>query len=383
MIISEPGTALFITVNGPGELYYWVKPLLDALSTLSPAPAVWVFLTPCQFSSGREEEVVQHFPLVQKVFSPPETLRFCFGRDHIQYPRQGVVLFLGGDLFYSVRLKKRTGYPLWVYGSLLKWFRSVDRYLARFHRDYEKYSFSKKTFVGDLLRSYVSDHLLDHSLSERFFPPGEPRILFLPGSRKNVYSLIIDFYTQVARSFRGSFSEASFVMSFPSHYQSSDMGEITGDSRSIPFYFGKTSELMVEADLTITVPGSNNLELAYRKKKGIVILPLDVSEKYIPLTGLPGLIEKIPFIGHHIKKRIIHIKNAHMKWVSLPNILLDREILKELRGKVTPEMVAVEAAQLLETKDTPIDFPEDDFPLSVSRDISQMIRETLVSDGKK
>ena len=365
-----------ITVNGPGELYYWVLPLLNTLAVEKVPIKIWIFLTPCQFSSGKEQKAIEENDLVRKVFSPGETLRICWGWSRIPLPPRGLILFLGGDIFYAVLLKKRTGFPLWVYGSHLRWSHWVDLYLARYRKDFKKYTFSRKIFVGDLLRSYVQQWETAPRRSLSCFQCGNPRILFLPGSRGVVYEYTMSFYKQVAHKIQEFYPDSSFAVSFPGNYSVEDLSYLGLDSLGIPFYFGETSPLMSQADITVTVPGSNNLELFYRERRALIVLPLESStETFIPLTGIPGIIEKIPGLGPMIKRRIIRSLNRKRKWISLPNILMDREIYPELRGKVQPEQVASMVKMLLEQKTVDIVIPEDDFPSSASRTISRLIQE--------
>jgi len=185
----------------------------------------------------------------------------------------------------------------------------------------------------------------------------------------------MSFYKQVAHKIQEFYPDSSFVVSFPGNYSVEDLSHLGLDSLGIPFYFGETSPLMSQADITVTIPGSNNLELFYRKRRALIVLPLESTETFIPLTGIPGIIEKIPGLGPMIKRRIIRSLNRKKKWISLPNILMDREIYPELRGKVQPEQVASMVKMLLEQKTVDIVIPEDDFPSSASRTISRLIQE--------
>jgi len=183
-----------ITVNGPGELYYWAMTLLNSIIANEIPIQIWIFLTPCQFSTGCEQKVLQENKYITKVFLPAETKQICWGKKPLSFPRQGLILFLGGDIYNAVLLKKRSGYPLWVYGSHLRWSKHVDLYLARFLRDHDRHQFPQKKFIGDLLYSYVVQEKYLAEEENRFFCQGEPRILFLPGSRSFAYDYLIPFY---------------------------------------------------------------------------------------------------------------------------------------------------------------------------------------------
>lgn len=354
-----------MTVNSPGEVYYWLYPLLCDLSHQPFPPRVWVYVPPCQFSTGREEEVVKTYPLVEEVFSPRETVRFCLGRKKLPFP--GLILYLGGDLFYAVLLKRRTGFPLWVYGGYFKWLQKVDLYLARFLPDFERLDFDRKIFLGDLLFSSVS------LSTSGVFPPGSPRFLFLPGSRKVFYPYLLPFFSQIGKELTRVYEGASLALGFPDHYNFCDIPELEAMPSFFHSFFGQTSSLMEEADLIITVPGSNNLEIAYRGKRGIVILPFWGLEK-IPVEGPMFLLEKIPFWGKIVKEKLVKKSVRKRKWISLPNELLDREVLRELRGDLSV-LEVLETIEEMLNKEPDIYFPPELFPRNASQRLAEMIGE--------
>ncbi|MDI3542935.1 MAG: hypothetical protein PWP57_538 [Candidatus Atribacteria bacterium] len=354
---------LLITVNSPGEVYYWLYPFLRDLSNQPSPPRVWVYVPPCQFSTGQEEELIKNYPLVERVFSPRETVRFCLRSGKL--PSPGLILYLGGDLLYAVLLKRRTGFPLWVYGGYFKWLQKVDLYLARFWRDFEKLNFDRKIFLGDLLFSSIS------TPTSCVFPAGFPRCLFLPGSRKIFYPYLLPFFFQVGKELTKIYPKISLTLGFPSHYNFNDVPELKNMPTFFRPFFGKTSSLMAEADLIVTIPGSNNLEIAYRGKRGIVILPFWGLEK-IPLEGPMLLLEKIPFWGKIIKRNVVKKMAGKRKWISLPNELLDEEVLKELRGDLSP-LEVVDTIQEMMNKEPEIYFPEESFPRNASPRLAEMV----------
>ncbi len=376
-LMQSPSTSLsdrciLLTVNSHGELYYWVAPFLRALSAYSKPPEVWVFVPPCQFSSGEEARIVSFFPLVKRVFPPKETIKTIMKPRAIRREGKGLVIFFGGDVFAALLLKKRSGFPLWVYGHPPKWARSVDAHLARFRWDHDHSDVRQKFFLGDLLRSVSEEIPLLPGKNNAIFPPGRPRILFLPGSRPMYYSFLLPFFVEVAQSIRASYERASFSISFPAHYSVSMIEGIDVLKTHIKPQFGYTSRLIEESDCSVAVPGSNNLEIAYRRKKGVVILPLDRPEK-LPLEGLGGWLEKIPFFGTIVKRNIVLRVERSKRWISLPNLLTDREILPEIRGKVDPKRVAKELDRLLQCPEQDYPFPEPDYPTGAAQNLSDLV----------
>ncbi|MGQ9746196.1 MAG: hypothetical protein ACUVQZ_00275 [Candidatus Caldatribacteriaceae bacterium] len=327
--IIEEGVHLIITVNSPGEVYYWLWPFLEELQHFSRRPRIWVFVPPCQFATGREVDVIRDFPLVERVFSPWETLFFIFKFSPFVPSSPGLVIFMGGDIFYALLLKKKTGYPLWVYGiSSPRWISHVDRYLIRFPKDIPFFPQEKSVYVGDLLASAVAKRK-----TNPLFPSGFPRFLFLPGSRKFAYKTLFSLFQTWSQALLKQYPQASFAMGLPSHYYGEELPKVTG----IKIFFGRTSDLIQEADLIIAVPGSNNLEIVYRGKKGLVVLPTLQDLARVPVMGFLAIWEKIPFWGKMIKRKLLSEKLQKTQWISLPNIMWEREILVELKGEINVE----------------------------------------------
>ncbi|MGQ9622843.1 MAG: hypothetical protein ACUVTO_05295 [Candidatus Caldatribacteriaceae bacterium] len=368
-ITSPEVPLLCITVNSPGEIYYWLSPLLEALSD-SPRPLrVWVFAPPCQFRCGREEEIIQGFPLVERVFGPRETLNLCWGRTRVSLPLKGLVLFMGGDLLYARMLKERSGYPLWVYDGYPRRFRGVDLYLARFRKDFLSTSFPKKVFLGDLLRSVTL-----RPLCPLVLPEGSLRFLFLPGSRLFAYSYLLPFFTLCAEALSSRFPEAVFVLSLPGHFRPEEISHFEETKRCFHIFFGFASELIASASFIITVPGSNNFEILYRRKPGLVLLPLwkGAIEK-VPIMGVGEVLGKIPLWGTIMKRALIKRMVYSSPFIALPNRVLGREALPELRGDIKVEEVVGRVVALLGKYEP--SFNEEDFPPDAAQRLAKIVLE--------
>lgn len=108
--------------------------------------------------------------------------------------------------------------------------------------------------------------------------------------------------------------------------------------------------LMKMCDLALTIPGTNTLELGIAGCPSIVALPLQKSE-LIPIENPLRYLEHIPIFGPRIKRRLVEIFLSRFKHVSLPNMIADEAIQLELRGDVTPELIASHAQKLLEHPD--------------------------------
>ena len=110
--------AIVLVCNGPGELATWVRPLASrlhrelALRPLDPAArlALLLVLVPCPNATGGEHRVAERMGLFERIVP---ARRFWWlllrPRRHGPWPRQGVVVFLGGDQFWTVLLSARLG----------------------------------------------------------------------------------------------------------------------------------------------------------------------------------------------------------------------------------------------------------------------------------
>jgi hypothetical protein len=362
---------LLVTVNSPGEVAFWLSPFLEGLEKIVVPPRVWVFTPPCQFRSGKEEVVIQDLPLVERVFNPQETVWFCFGGDRVAFPPRGLVLFLGGDLFYARLLKFRSRYPLWVYDGYPRRSPGVDVYLARFQEDFHRASFVKKFFVGDLLRSFV-----ERSVGTLTLPPGFPRFLFLPGSRSFAYQYLVPFFLRCAEALSLFFPQGLFLVAFPSYYTPGDVPFFQELSERFLPFFGETSSLIAASDLVFMVPGSSNLEVLYRKRRGLVLVPFfQEAASRVPVMGAGEFLGRMPLWGKIVKRWILRRMIRSSRFLSLPNQILRKAVFPELRGEITIERVLQETLRLL-GQEAP-DFPEELFPSQAVEKLVGLVVEEL------
>ena len=105
-----------LVCNGPGELSTWVRPLALrlhrelALRPLDPDAdrALDLVLVPCPNATGREHQVAAGMGLFNRILPARSFWRLLlWPRRYGFWPRQGVVVFLGGDQFWTVLLSAR------------------------------------------------------------------------------------------------------------------------------------------------------------------------------------------------------------------------------------------------------------------------------------
>ena len=116
---SEPTGTIVLVCNGPGELTTWVRPLAQALHRLrslrplAPGAAenLRLVLVPCPNATGTEHRVANAMGLFERVIAAREFWWLLLQPNRYgPWPTQGVVVFLGGDQFWTVLLSVRLGY---------------------------------------------------------------------------------------------------------------------------------------------------------------------------------------------------------------------------------------------------------------------------------
>lgn len=340
---------IILTTNSPGEVIGWVKPFLYYASRRFPESKITVFITPCPFGTGMEREIVKELPGVYEAYSPKEYLSYILLKREppgFTPPKEGFVLFLGGDLTYAVLLGKRLKLPIFAYTEGHRnWSRSISLFFLPVIKE------RRREIRGDQWRVVGNPMLdaVDIALKEE--PPlfFEDKVLALfPGSRKREVLFMVPYFHSCLKELREDvrvvISRSPFVEEGLIESILEDLGEISWEVLSTGRY-----SLMKEASLALTIPGTSTLELAYLRCPTIVVLPLD-RPGGIPLKGLPGLIGSIPLLGKIIKRWFIPYMMKKIEYVALPNIFVGEEIFKELTGILDKEEVLSQVETLLYNK---------------------------------
>ena len=117
--MKKKSVAVVIISNGPGELTTWVNPVIDELNKVNKSLSdddkqdftLRLVLVPCPNATGKEFKVANswnEFELITpsnsfwKLLIKPSSLA--------NWPKKGIVIFLGGDQLWSILLAKRLGY---------------------------------------------------------------------------------------------------------------------------------------------------------------------------------------------------------------------------------------------------------------------------------
>lgn len=374
---------VIITSNGPGELSTWVTPVVERIRTSLPQARIIIALVPCPHSSGHESKV-SHQIYGATVLLPQETLRYlATGKlpGHVVLAREGLVLHLGGDQFFSVALGWRTRFPVTVYTEdQVHWVSAVSRYLLRDETLYQKLLRkgvppNKMQIVGDLMADAVRPSLSSQEVRQKLnLSTQAPVISLLPGSKplKVLYST--SFMLRIADEISHLCPDVQFILPQSAFTPLAQLRQAVQDEQYLRVLDGVPGKIVHDragtylvtpqgtkvqivppnwhynalqiSDVSITLPGTNTAELAAMGIPMVVMLPLNKPE-VIPLDGLLGLLTRLPLVGKPLRAWLLQALLKRLRFVALPNQKAQRELVPELIGKVMPQQVATTAFRLL------------------------------------
>ena len=362
--------------NGPGELYTWVKPVLDELRSRSPDVKVTISLIPCQFATGHESSIARSFG-ADGVTTPAEFLSFMATRKRPKaLGRSGsFVLSLGGNAAFAIRLARRLGYPAYRYHFIPIWNRHL-RLLFVHDVDAERRAQQlgapreRVRRVGNLVADVVE-------ASEPVEAPGFPHILLFPGSRDPFAVALIPLLLSLADALSPYYPGARFVWPVSELLTNRTLeegiaarqkvfpGSVAGQREGtvITTPSGARVEMIPEseryrhmrsADLAVTIPGTNTLELGIAGVPTIVLLPMNMNKlEAIPLEGAGNWLGLIPLIGKPLKRQAVRLfANRLSLPISLPNRITGEDLMVEVREDLSRNQMAAQTAALI---DNPVD----------------------------
>ena len=124
---AEPGPAVVLVSNGPGELTTWVRPLAERLHaslrlrprSATAAASLHLVLVPCPNATGQEPMAAEPWGLFERIVPARRFWSLLLRPQRYgPWPQRGVVVFLGGDQFWTVLLSARLGYRHITYAAV-------------------------------------------------------------------------------------------------------------------------------------------------------------------------------------------------------------------------------------------------------------------------
>lgn len=324
---------VLILTNGPGELWCWVRPLIPLLK--GSGCHVTVRMLPCQFATGEEYRVASVLG-ADEIVPSGGTLSTLW---HMRQRSTDLVLQMGGDLMYGLSAAGR-GAPLFCYSYGRKTFMSrAERFLTAWPQMVPEAT----DVVGDLVADALS---MDEGPSP-WSPGREFRLALFPGSRPSIREASFGFLVELKRRLddSGLSLETLTVMSPFATDEENVRWERAGLN---PVRTG-AGTVLKEADLALTQPGTNTLELLHAGVPAIVAVPFSFLRR-IPLSGIMGVIDR-SFAGiGWLKEQYLRSASKRRGFLAWPNRIAGYEIMQEMAGDVTPEDLAKAVLDLLAGK---------------------------------
>ena len=372
-------TDIVILSNGPGEVGTWVRPVVKALAQVIPSKQqlrISVLLSPCPHSTGKEAAVASSYPEVDRVMPASDFWEFLLWgktKDNWQWHRQGIVVFLGGDQFYTVAIAKRLKYSSLIYAEWdARWYRLVDYFAAMNKQVIAKVPQAyrhKFSLVGDLMADVALEVKLKSNSSQN---SNAPLIGLLVGSKPAKLAQGVPLCLAIAEKIQRQQPQARFmipvaptlelsVFSSYANRQSNSLissfgnvaGELVAKSANqtpqlvtsggtkidlitrFPAY-----DILATCQLCLTTVGANTAELTALRVPMIVLLPTQQLDAMRSWDGLPGILANLPGMGAAFATMINWLVLKQGRLFAWPNIWAGEEIVPELVGKLKPEVVA-------------------------------------------
>jgi len=321
---------VLLLANGPGELWCWVRPMVKVLK--AKGYRVKIGLLPCQFSSGEEPRIASSLG-ADEVKGPS-----FFVKSALDMLRDSsdLVFQLGGDLVYGL-LASRGKRPFFCYTYGPKPFmEKADVVMTAW--DFPLVP--GRVVVGDL----VADALDMDEGASPWKKEGALRLVFFPGSRPGIRKASLRFLSEVKGTLEALLDNVEVVTAlspFAAHSEI-EAWEKEGLNPSL----SGTRVVLEGADLALTQPGTNTLELMHVGVPAVVAVPFYFLE-HVPLGGLKGIILQTPLLGRMIKDKVLRKASERRGFLAWPNRIAKEMIMKEVVGDVTPADLAKLLAKLL------------------------------------
>ena len=381
--------AVVIISNGPGELETWVKPvvrnlkkiLTDGTGDQNINLSIRLALVPCPNANGNEFKVATQWELFELVTPAKSFWRLLYKPSLFgKWPEKGVIVFLGGDQFWSVLLSKRLGYKNITYAEWIARWPRWNAYIAAMSEKVKnklpkKYK-SKCIVIGDLMR--------DLSFKKEQFKEFKDKewLAILPGSKKSKLLIGIPFFLEMADKISAMKPTINLMIPLAStievkdfYYYLSDKNIIAKKysasiksikkiNNSIFDYVLETQnnsklfilsrnpnyEILSQCKLAVTTVGANTAELAAIQVPMIVVLPTQHLNVMQSWDGIFGIFGKISFINHLMTFFIKRWYIKKKKFFAWPNIKAGKLIVPERIGIIFPKDIAKEVIFLMNNK---------------------------------
>jgi len=387
--MKKKSIAVVIISNGPGELATWVSPVVEELNKINNSLSdndkinfsLRLVLVPCPNATGKEFSVANSWNKFELITKSKSFWKLLV-KPHFfaKWPKKGIVIFLGGDQFWSILLAKRLGYLNITYAEWIsrwpQWTNEIAAMNIKVKELIPKRYKYKCQIIGDLMADIKVNSEISFKNKEKQY------IALLPGSKKAKLSIGIPFFLEIADRVAKENQNVNFIIPIApttdkneylffqsernpiTKYYSSQIKAIKNIKHSCFDYVIETSkntkiyliekhpcyEILKECDLAITTVGANTAELAAIALPMIVVLPTQHLNMMNAWDGVFGVIGKISFINRFLTFIISHFYLKKKKFFAWPNIKAKRMIVPEIIGNISPKKIAEEVLNLIQNR---------------------------------
>jgi hypothetical protein len=376
--------------NGPGELSTWVRPLAERLHKVLPlrplrreaACSLQLVLVPCPNATGQEHLVARSWGLFERVV-PAKRFWWLLLRPRRQglWPRQGVVVFLGGDQFWTVLLSARLRYRHLTYAEwVARWPRWNDQLAlmgsAAASRLPPRWRGRAKV-VGDLMAD-----LPDVARQADPLAPGGPWVALLPGSKRAKLVVGVPFLLATADRLLQLQPTCRFLLPVAPTTSIHELWAYGAGSNPLARHYlvgeprleegpcgepllrtalGTPIQLEVrhpahgplsQCALALTTVGANTAELGALGVPMIVLVPTQHLHLMRAWDGWVGLLARLPGMGRLLGVALTAWRMRQRGFLAWPNISAGRLVVPERVGAIGPDQIAQEAADWLDRPET-------------------------------
>ncbi|MFN9545726.1 MAG: glycosyl transferase [Cyanobacteriota bacterium] len=385
-----PSSAIVLVSNGPGELSTWVRPLAERLHKVLPlrplrreaACSLQLVLVPCPNATGQEHLVARSWGLFERVV-PAKRFWWLLLRPRRQglWPRQGVVVFLGGDQFWTVLLSARLRYRHLTYAEwVARWPRWNDQLAlmgsAAASRLPPRWRGRAKV-VGDLMAD-----LPDVARQADPLAPGGPWVGLLPGSKRAKLVVGVPFLLATADRLLQLQPTCRFLLPVAPTTSIHELWAYGAGSNPLARHYlvgeprleegpcgepllrtalGTPIQLEVrhpahgplsQCALALTTVGANTAELGALGVPMIVLVPTQHLHLMRAWDGWVGLLARLPGMGRLLGVALTAWRMRQRGFLAWPNISAGRLVVPERVGAIGPDQIAQEAADWLDRPET-------------------------------
>ena len=380
------GLDIVILSNGPGEVSTWVKPVVQALKAQAPEIRISVLLSPCPHASGQEPTVLASYPEIDRIQSADRFFKFLLTgntTDNWDWHPQGVVVFLGGDQFYTVLVAKRLGYRSVTYAEwAARWPGLIDRFGVTQDAAVDKAPTrhqSKFTVVGDLMADVQTSASREAITTILGCDVDSEIVGLLPGSKPVKLKMALPTLIATVARVYAERPETQYVIGVAPTLTLRDLASyadlavnpgvgivrsppvdlIEAPETGLPYLQVKDDsggdngpkiflwqrfpalDLFSQCALCITSPGANTAQLGAIATPMLVLTSIQGLDVLALADGWPSLLAKIPGLNTLTRKLInpliIRTIQKSGRLFAWPNIWAGREVVPEAFGIITPE----------------------------------------------